>query len=701
MSETYSSAAADSTVSPLDRSFHFTIIPDLSGATMSVEELSLRELAAKAKGTRRKVKERLPLFSGAAFGRALSDKGSLRWDENVTAVEAVVVDYDGGKIPIGAARATLNSAGLHCLVMTSPRNGLPGFGHRWRGVFPLSRLHEPAVYGALVACVNGLFGGALAVESFTRSQSYFLGHTGKITTYLVEGLRWLDEAPDLNAGAIGGRRRENDRAKCDDAKKWGHPLDVLRDALMSIPNDAEHGPDRPGWLKIVAAMNFETDGSPEGFAVLDEWSQAWPGYDAGKTRSAWDSFRRTTGPMATGRHIQRLALDHGWVDSEELRRMFGLFDDLAEEQEREAAEEADMWADVESMTDRPGHGKAPGDDGDGLRVLTPDECEEGPEVPYVLKGLVEAQNVMTAVGAPGVGKSVLVPRLGYAVAQGEPIFGMRTRQGRVFYVAAENPRDMKRRVRALRRAHGPANDFRLFLDGGGRLTPKSDFLKKLKARIKTEKPILIVIDTLSAAVPGLDENSPEGMGTAIATVRSLTKWGAAVIVVHHDTKAGDGLPRGHGSLHGIVDANLVLTKAGRGVVRGACSKNRAGPSDVELFAFTNRRVELGIDHDGDPITTVICEAASAEPREARLPPAARAAVAILVGLMAGRAVVSEDEWRKACVEGRVVSQAEDLKSRQVAFRRAVTALLEARKVTAVEGGYSLTSVRGQETFNDG
>lgn len=52
---------------------------------------------------------------------------------------------------------------------------------------------------------------------------------------------------------------------------------------------------------------------------------------------------------------------------------------------------------------------SPSDNGDGLRVLTPDECEEGPEAPYVLKGLVEAQNGVTAVGAPGVGKSVLVP----------------------------------------------------------------------------------------------------------------------------------------------------------------------------------------------------------------------------------------------------------------------------------------------------
>ena len=47
------------------------------------------------------------------------------------------------------------------------------------------------------------------------------------------------------------------------------------------------------------------------------------------------------------------------------------------------------------------------------------------------------------LGAPGAAKSLLGPHLGYAVAQGREAFGMRTRQGGVLYVAAEDARGMR------------------------------------------------------------------------------------------------------------------------------------------------------------------------------------------------------------------------------------------------------------------
>jgi hypothetical protein len=234
------------------------------------------------------------------------------------------------------------------------------------------------------------------------------------------------------------------------------------------------------------------------------------------------------------------------------------------------------------------------------------------------------------------------------------------------------------------------------------MKPGNEFLKKLRAAIQNERPALIVIDTLAAAIPGLDENSSEGMGNAIAVARSLTRWGAAVIIVHHDTKAGDGLPRGHSSLHGDVDMNLALRRDKDGVIRGACSKNRNGESHKDIMAYRNRVIVLGLDEDGDPERTVICDEldlAETSERKDHLTPSATAAYEEFHKLLDGRAAVPEAEWRKACVEGRKVSPSEVEDSRTKAFRRAAGELTRKGKVIFSDGEYRLPDHR-RETFDD-
>lgn len=90
----------------------------------------------------------------------------------------------------------------------------------------------------------------------------------------------------------------------------------------------------------------------------------------------------------------------------------------------------------------------------GLRLLTVDECAETPPRGYVVKNMIAPGQVGSIYGQPGAGKSVLAPHLAYAVAQGRRAFGQRTKQGAVFYVAAEDEAGMRQRVNALGRRHG-------------------------------------------------------------------------------------------------------------------------------------------------------------------------------------------------------------------------------------------------------
>jgi hypothetical protein len=318
----------------------------------------------------------------------------------------------------------------------------------------------------------------------------------------------------------------------------------------------------------------------------------------------------------------------------------------------------------------------------GLSFLSPADCATRVEREYVVKGMLARGDVGCIVGAPGVGKSLLSPHLGYMVAQGRPTFGMRTRPGKVFYVAAEDEHGMRNRVTALRKRHGDANGFTLVGGVSDLLTKGSRNLKELAVAVERERPALIFIDTLAMAFPGLEENTAEGMGRVVGVARFLGQWGASVILVHHDTKDGQqGLPRGHSLLNGALDMSIHLVKDDDGIVRGRLTKNRNGPCDKNL-AFKIDSVELGIDSDGDPVTAGLCgELDSAHAATgSRLTPSARAALDTLARLASTQKRVTENEWREECVSGREVSAADTHDGRRRAFKRAVVELVQTKRV---------------------
>lgn len=324
-----------------------------------------------------------------------------------------------------------------------------------------------------------------------------------------------------------------------------------------------------------------------------------------------------------------------------------------------------------------------------LRFLSPGECADAPSRGYVIKGLIAPGDVGCIFGAPGAGKSLISPYLGYAVAQGGMAFGMRTKAGRVFYVAAEDPHGMRGRVSALKLRHGDADDFTLVEGVSDLLAPESKDLKALYAAVEEQKPALLLIDTLAMAFPGLEENNADAMGRVVAVARKLASHGTAVVLIHHDTKAGTPTPRGHSLLNGALDVALQLfPRDESGIVRGKLTKNRNGSCDRDL-AFRIATEAMGEDEDGDPITFALVDElapGTAAPRQ-KLSPSERAALTILSDMqhLSGECPVSEADWRAKCIEGRTVSAADDPESRKRATRRALEGLTRKRAVSIRDG----------------
>lgn len=335
-----------------------------------------------------------------------------------------------------------------------------------------------------------------------------------------------------------------------------------------------------------------------------------------------------------------------------------------------------------------------------FRVLTPDDCtKENPRV-YLVKGLVGRRDLVVVVGQPGAGKSVLVPYLGWRVAQGRRFFGRRVRQCPVLYIAAEDATGMQMRVAALRQMHGDAPDFFLVPDAPNLNAKDQRDITELAAIARDRGVGLIVVDTLARAFPGLRENEAEEMDHVVESCRLLAKTtDAAVVLVHHPAKAqGSETARGHGRLDGDADATLFV-QAGQEGERGVkMGKNRNGSSDVKM-TFRIQPVHLGEDEDGDPVTAPVAEElGGGTERAARLPSQAKRALDMLntMVIVEGHALppgtlfpqgvrgVPEKRWREECAS-RKLSPTDTEDAQRKAFDRAFKVLLERGKVAAREG----------------
>jgi hypothetical protein len=355
------------------------------------------------------------------------------------------------------------------------------------------------------------------------------------------------------------------------------------------------------------------------------------------------------------------------------------------------------------------------DDGNGakpsgrrLNVLRPSDCLKGNPRPYVVKGVAAQGDVVILAAPPGAGKSLLAPHAGYGIAQGRAVFGRRVRQGRVLYLAPEDGAGMQMRVRALFERHGDAPDFLLVPDAVDLRDPSSRDLGAVEALTQEFQPVLIVVDTVARAFPGLKENESEEMGRVVTVVRGLTAiCGSAVLLLHHLPKEGS-TPRGHGSLHGDADVTLIIEGQGGDPRTVKMLKNRNGASDA-TFAFTVATETLATDDDGDAITAALVEEMEGPPRARgpKLTPTEATALRYLADLVVGEGKplprvgsfpdglygVPEQRWRDECFSRRLI-MSDKPDSHQKAFKRASEGLMKKGAAAARDGWVWLTQAQG-------
>lgn len=235
---------------------------------------------------------------------------------------------------------------------------------------------------------------------------------------------------------------------------------------------------------------------------------------------------------------------------------------------------------------------------------------------YLIKKLLYPNTVSAIYGPPGSAKTFFVLSMGAAIASGEEWGKRRVRKAGVMYIGLEGAKGLEKRIQALKMkgllkdgspfaAKNPGNDQLNLM--------KEEHVDKLVEMIKAfqeEKSVtkgIVFVDTFARATAGGDENSAKDIGVAIvhaSMVQERTGW--CVCLIHHSGKQLDKGMRGSNALLGGLDTVMQVTKHELdSKIRVMKSEKQRDEEEDEGIYCKLEKVELGIDEDGDPVTTCV------------------------------------------------------------------------------------------------
>lgn len=183
----------------------------------------------------------------------------------------------------------------------------------------------------------------------------------------------------------------------------------------------------------------------------------------------------------------------------------------------------------------------------------------------LVQELLDHTAMSVVYGASNSGKTFYAMGLGWSVATGRDFLGRPVEQRGVVYVAAEAGRSAEKRIAALRKHSGIADPpFALVPCAVDLLRPNGDTRALIdligQAQAAMGRPVgLVIIDTLSRALAGGNENAPDDMGALVRHLDQIrVATGAHVLVVHHSGKNQAAGARGHSLLRAATDTEIEI-----------------------------------------------------------------------------------------------------------------------------------------------
>ena len=343
-------------------------------------------------------------------------------------------------------------------------------------------------------------------------------------------------------------------------------LDTVRRAVKATPNTSKTFGTREAYRDFVYAIKAALpEQEPEAFELFQEWCDRWQDGTNDPAIVAAD-WRRMRGPYRRGA---------SW-----------LFE-LAEQENPEAFKNVDRFFDVlpdeaEPLFAAPEQPKPT----DTYPILRMGDIVNRPPPVYLIKRHIPEIGVGFLYARPGAGKSFLVLDIALHIAYGRPAWhgdAIAAPDGAVvIYLAAEGSVGFRNRILAWQKRHGVTehSDRFLLIERTVNFMAPGDVDKLLRTvNAAGARPALVVVDTVSRAIPGADENTQKDMTMFVSACDKLKDaHQCAILGVHHAGKNGD--MRGSTVLSGAGDFVFMLErKEGASVGRLHCQKQKDGGPD--------------------------------------------------------------------------------------------------------------------------
>jgi hypothetical protein len=400
-------------------------------------------------------------------------------------------------------------------------------------------------------------------------------------------------APTIGAKAEAPQQAERQT----NAKLGADALQVVA-ALSGIPNN---GPaDWETWNRIGMATWAATGGGEAGRAAFHAWSEQHPSYDAAITNERWDHYRDSPPTQIGAGTLFYLAKQHRQTNDGP--------PDWEPPPWEPPAEEYGAGPDIEPPHMEP----APTDE--RIPILYWDQIGPSLDAADFVEGLLLEAAMSVVYGQSNSGKTFFVADLALHIAAGKPWNGKEVEQGGVIWLAMEGAFGISNRIAAWRKEHGLEGQnipFAVVPVALNLLHPDGDTGPLIAAiKVAAERlgmPVrLVVVDTLSRAIAGGNENAPDDMGALVTNGTKIQqKVNAHVIWIHHSGKDEAKGARGHSLLRAATDTEIEITAEGPNRV-ARVTKQRELDCSGE-FGFTLRIVELGKNRRGKPVTSCVVD----------------------------------------------------------------------------------------------
>lgn len=351
--------------------------------------------------------------------------------------------------------------------------------------------------------------------------------------------------------------------------------------------------DYDTWLSIGMALHSE--GTP--ITIWDNWSQKGTKYKGIKNlESHWKSFKGSGISYGT---VVALAKQGGWTPN---TKPLPSYSDLKQIEPRTEPPEEPQHNTPETHKPNPR----------GLFYVKGSNITYNKTDLSLVKDVMNQGELSVVYGESNCGKTFFMTDLSLHITRGVNWRDKRTTQGSVMYVALEGASGLSKRFEAYCKYHGVQKDMPFaimpcgldFYSDNTNITEFIDLVKQAQDDMGDLK--LVVIDTLSRAMAGGDENSGQDMGKLVHYADMIrAETDAHLSFIHHSGKDKALGARGHSSLRAAVDTEIEISRSECESYSSIKFVKQREMEMIEPLAFKLENITIGTNDFNEEVTSCV------------------------------------------------------------------------------------------------